>query len=884
MNGIQTLWKWAFVAAALVVGMQLGVSFALRTHRMHDYLIAHLERAFGRPVRVNQFSAEVLPMPRLDMEGITVGEDPAFGHEYFLRAERMQAGLRWTGLLTGHFSFGTMLLTRPSLILVRNANGRWNLEDWLPPSSAGKTASSGNSSSYGPQQPASSSNFLQKIEFDEGRINFKFEDDKRPFAFTDVSGDVEQIGPGRWQLNLEAKPWRSGVALQSAGILYVRGDVAGTSARLQPARVQVHWDRVSLADLFRLATGNDFGVRGEFALDGLASVGVAKEGESNPAPGTWNYELQARATQVHRWDLTERSDNPAVNLEVKGVWDLLADEMRTGTLSIDLPQSNFHGTGQFGTKPNSPWSVQLNSAAIEGSDILSWYRAFEPDVAEGVVSQQFFSGHGAIAGWPLRWEQVEVSSEGGTLRVPGFPEVLRVGMLRGGIRGSTFVIDPVRLTIPVLKDEATVTKTDSGPAKPRDTRNWVEIGFRHDVSLDSGLIHVDGRLDQVESFFKTAAAFGKTVNHGWELRGGASGDLNWVWERGASQDGRWNGSINFLKDELQVAGLNQPIELEDARLEWKEGLRAANITRAEGFGATWAGNAYESRLLGDAEGPHWQFRLHADHLDATELDRWVGPRARPNWLERLLPSLLGNTTSGGKPSELLRRISAEGDVTADAVSIEKIKLLKAHAKLNLQNLQLNVHDAEAQWIGGNVRGTVQATFSAAPKYEIFAQIDRANFAQFPWASGWAERWNGVASGTLHVTTSGVGRDELLSQMTGRGDIQLKNVEFHGWDVPNSLDGNTAKTGSSRWANGEGEFEIKDRQVNFDAIQFDGQHTKTWLGGALGFGNGVTLSFRSAPGGFREASRGADVRVLQISGSAESPRVSLETVGAVHTKP
>ena len=147
------------------------------------------------------------------------------------------------------------------------------------------------------------------------------------------------------------------------------------------------------------------------------------------------------------------------------------------------------------------------------------------------------------------------------------------------------------------------------------------------------------------------------------------------------------------------------------------------------------GNAYESGLPGDGEGPHWQFRLHADHLDATELDRWVGPRARPNWLQRLLPSLLGNSTSGGKPSELLRRISAEGEVTADAVSVEKIKLSKAHAKLNLQNLRLNVHDAEAQWIGGNVRGTVQATFSSAPTYEIFAQIDHANFARFPGPQG-----------------------------------------------------------------------------------------------------------------------------------------------------
>ncbi len=39
-------------------------------------------------------------------------------------------------------------------------------------------------------------------------------------------------------------------------------------------KLQVHWDKVSLADLFRLITGNDSGVRGEFGLDGTASVGA----------------------------------------------------------------------------------------------------------------------------------------------------------------------------------------------------------------------------------------------------------------------------------------------------------------------------------------------------------------------------------------------------------------------------------------------------------------------------------------------------------------------------------------------------------------------------------------------------------------------------------
>ncbi len=129
-------WKLALTIVALLVAMQIGVSLLVRTHRMHAYLTSQLEMAFGRPVEVGRFAVQLLPAPRLDAEQVTVGEDPAFGNEYFLRAENLSAGLRWTGLLRGHFEFGTLSLSRPSLILVRNNQGRWNLERWVPPPKA----------------------------------------------------------------------------------------------------------------------------------------------------------------------------------------------------------------------------------------------------------------------------------------------------------------------------------------------------------------------------------------------------------------------------------------------------------------------------------------------------------------------------------------------------------------------------------------------------------------------------------------------------------------------------------------------------------------------------------------------------------------------------
>src|SRR5207253_590942 len=177
---------------------------------------------------------------------------------------------------------------------------------WLPPA---KNTSTQGLQIYGPPSPVPPVNHLQKIKFYEGRIDFKNQQEKLPFACTGVAGSVEQVSPGRWQLQLEAQPWRSGVLLQSVGSIKVLGDLAGTSTRLQPAEITLHWSEASMADVFRLFRGQDYGLRGVFALDATAKSGLTKE----DAPGDWRFTVQGRARQMHRWNLTERSDNPRLN-------------------------------------------------------------------------------------------------------------------------------------------------------------------------------------------------------------------------------------------------------------------------------------------------------------------------------------------------------------------------------------------------------------------------------------------------------------------------------------------------------------------------------------------------------------------------------------------
>jgi uncharacterized protein involved in outer membrane biogenesis len=869
MTKLRKWWKRGLVVVLLVAILQAGVSLVARTHRVHTYLVAHLERAFGRPVEVGSFDAWILPSPQLYADGVTVGEDPAFGYEYFLRAEHLSAGLRWRGLLRGHFEFGTMSLSKPSLILVRNSEGRWNLEGWLPPA---KVNLAQGTRFYGPPAPVAPVNRLERIEFDEGRVNFKTGEDKQPFAFINVSGSVEQVSPGRWQLQLEAQPWRSGVSLQSAGTIRVRGDLAGTSARLQPAEITLHWSEASLADVFRLFRGQDYGVRGVFALDAAAKSGSAKE----DGPGDWTFSVQGRAGQIHRWDLTERADNPGLNINVKGRWNIGAGSLLAEQVAMEGPRSNLRGMFRIvgGSVPST--EVRLDSIGIQASDLLAWYRAFHPDVSEGLTAEQYFTGGMILRGWPLAFESAAISSSGGIVKVPGFAEPVRIGPVSGGRERGALLLGPVRVA---LGGEI------PGVMPPKKRRvalameNAADLTFTQDLNTQAGSLSVEGNFNKVEDFLKLSATVGRPLNHGWELTGRAAATAKWEWEKPFK--GRWSGEIDFNKGNLTVAGLNLPLKITESALDWSGGRRTVRLMKVEGFGGTWSGQIEEPPTTDRENAAKWNFHLSADQLNAADLDRWVGPRARPNWLQRLLPSLLGGDAQNTPASELLRRVNAEGELSIQQLTIEKLKLGKVRAKGSLSDLQLDVREAEAEWAGGKVRAKISAKFLPRPAYEIAADLERVNLAQLPGAGRVADRVGGVASGALHLKTAGVGREELLQKLEGRSEFHLSKVEFRGWDVNASIAEGAAHTGISRWATGEGSLRLKDSNIFLEELRLNYGNQWTLVNGTLSFGRKANLEIETASAPGKKDRKSGDSgagHVMKISGPLDGPEVSVEKAG------
>ncbi|HET8967315.1 MAG TPA: AsmA family protein [Candidatus Acidoferrum sp.] len=881
MNRIRKWWKPVLALVLAGLGLQFGVSLLARTARVRSFLTRQLESSFGRPVEVREFSASLLPSPQLDAYAISVGEDPAFGNEYFLRADRLSAGLRWGGILRGRFELGALQLDHPSLTLVRNREAQWNLERWLP--SAGAESKTNGSVVHATAAPPT--HHLQKIEINDGRVNFKIGEDKTSFAFQQVEGSVEQTAAGRWRLDLEAEPWRSGIPLQLAGTVRVSGEVAGTSVRLRPAHLRMSWAKSSLADVFRLIGGSDFGVRGTFAGEATADSDESSLPETKDAAlGDWAFTIQTRATEIHRWDLAERADNPRIGLRLKGRWNPATGITEAREVVIETPRSNLRGTASMKSTAGLKLEIRLDSAGLQAADFLNWCRAFQPDVSEEIAVSQYFTGTAIFRGWPLKLEEAAFSSPGGRWILPGFSAALNVRAIRGGTQRGKLQVEPFTVSVPARKvgspgGARTLASAKDSVANP--PLGNISVSIQEDLEQRSGSVHIEGQAPQVEALLAITSAFGHDLRHGWDLTGRASGDLRWEWNR--SDPAEWNGHADLARATLQVAGLNQAIQLENLRADWRGARRKFSLGKVGAFGATWSGTVEQLEAVADggseeSQVPHWTFQLQADQLDAAELDRWIGPRARPSWLQRLLPAALGGNTQVSPSSAVLKQLRADGDLKVAEIAVEKIVLKSFRARVSLNGLKLKLENAQAQWSGGLAQGRLVAALSASPKYEVSASFEHVSLVQTPWLEQLADHLGGTASGSIELEAKGIGREALLKSLAGKGELQLNRIELRGWDLAETMAQGEWKKGSSHWPGGSATFHLSDGGFELNALRLASPSEEFLLKGSVSFSQDTDLTAESHLTG-RTARPDNAVRFLTISGPLHEPKVSLERATA-----
>lgn len=252
--------RWWLVAGIVVLLLVL-LPPLINANRYQRQIVRSMSLSLGRPVHLDNVSFHLLPVPGLTLSNLVVSEDPAFGAEPTIRANTVEASLRLSSLWRRRVEFSTVRFLEPSVNLVRNRAGRWNLADVLLHASHVNTAPTA-------QRRAGPAPRFPYIEATGGRVNVKLGEEKLPFSLTAADFALWQPSPHTWRVRLRGQPDRTDVNMTDPGSLRIEGDLRqGTVAEDVRVDLHAHWYDAPLGEATLLVTGSDLGWRGQVNLD-----------------------------------------------------------------------------------------------------------------------------------------------------------------------------------------------------------------------------------------------------------------------------------------------------------------------------------------------------------------------------------------------------------------------------------------------------------------------------------------------------------------------------------------------------------------------------------------------------------------------------------------
>jgi AsmA protein len=242
----------------------------LNVSRFQQRIARNISASIGRPVHFDKLSLNVLPLPGFTLDNFVVDDDPTFGSEPILFADTVRADLRFSSLWR-RAEFSTISLTNPSVNLVRDVKGKWNIESLLLQASHIQAAPTA-------QPYAGAARRFPYIEATGARLNLKLGQEKTPFSLTDADFALWLPELHQWHLRLEAHPLRTDTAPGDTGTIRLEGTLGGTnfdadSLAQIPINLHGDWRQAQLGGLGRLVFGNDSGLRGDFTIN-FATVGT----------------------------------------------------------------------------------------------------------------------------------------------------------------------------------------------------------------------------------------------------------------------------------------------------------------------------------------------------------------------------------------------------------------------------------------------------------------------------------------------------------------------------------------------------------------------------------------------------------------------------------
>src|SRR5579862_7491073 len=244
--GMKKLRRTLWIGLAIVVVVGILAPY-MDANRMRPRIQAALEAAFNRPVEIGPVHLNLFTGPGFTVKDVLIGDDPSAGIEPFAHVEFMQARVRWLSLLRGKLAFSSLRMDSPSVNLVKQPVGPWNIQQLLDHTSGMNARGSRN---------------VPDIQIRDGRLNFKFGDTKSVFYISAADIDVYPNESGDLVIRFSGAPARTDRGSQNFGELSARGILHFSSNAEDRLNMGLRLERTAISELARLFNGRDMGVHG----------------------------------------------------------------------------------------------------------------------------------------------------------------------------------------------------------------------------------------------------------------------------------------------------------------------------------------------------------------------------------------------------------------------------------------------------------------------------------------------------------------------------------------------------------------------------------------------------------------------------------------------
>ena len=220
------------IVLGVIVVIIVLIPLLVNVDRFRPTIQAQLQSSLGRQVTIGGLSLSLLA-GGVTAENIAISDDPAFNQGPFLKAKKLEVGVKLLPLIFSRSVQVTGLtIDQPEVTLVHSASGQWNF------SSLG----SGQKSSSSPAA-AGGSFSVEKLKINNGKITIEKTGGK-PSVYEDVNltaTDISYTSP--IPFTLEAKT-PGGGKLKLSG---TAGPINQKDAALTPLQAQVSIDNMDLA-------------------------------------------------------------------------------------------------------------------------------------------------------------------------------------------------------------------------------------------------------------------------------------------------------------------------------------------------------------------------------------------------------------------------------------------------------------------------------------------------------------------------------------------------------------------------------------------------------------------------------------------------------------